>query len=144
MKKLVHFALAALFLAGIASAQNAPAVDVFGGYSYLNFNLPSNSGSSTQKLAMNGWDFSASVGLFHRLAVEADFGGHYLSDCGGTQGLNCSNLSYMFGPRFTFWGSLQPDHGLRARPGGSRQCHSFVFRGRHNRYICGGCWRRWR
>jgi hypothetical protein len=103
MKKLVHFALAALFLLGIASAQNGPAVDVFGGYSYLNFHLPSNSGSSSQNLAFKeGWDFSASVGLFHHLGVEADISGHNLSDCGGTQGLNCSNLSYIFGPRYTF------------------------------------------
>jgi hypothetical protein len=103
MKKLVHFALAALFLLGIASAQNGPAVDVFGGYSYLNFHMPSNSGSSSQNLAFKeGWDFSASVGLFHHLGVEADISGHNLSDCGGTQGLNCSNLSYIFGPRYTF------------------------------------------
>ena len=103
MKKLVPFALAVLFLLGIASAQNLPAVDVFGGYSYLNFRLPSNSGSSSQNLAFKeGWDISASVGLFHHMAAEADFGGHHLNDCTGTQGLNCSNFSYLFGPRFTF------------------------------------------
>ena len=102
MKKLVHFTLAALFLLGIASAQNIPAMDVFGGYSYLSFHMPANaitSFSSAETLTLNGWDFSASVSLFHHLAVEGDIGGHQLSDCGFTI-LNCSNLSYMGGARF--------------------------------------------
>jgi hypothetical protein len=101
MEKLVRIALAALFLLGIASAQNIPAVDVFGGYSYLNFDVPSSGETTSQRLKLNGWDFSASVGLFHHFGAEADFSGHNLSDCGGVSGLKCSNLSYMFGPRFT-------------------------------------------
>jgi len=102
MKKLVHFALASLFLLGIASAQNIPAMDVFGGYSYLSFHMPANaitSFSSAETLTLNGWDLSASVSLFHHLAVEGDISGHQLSDCGFTI-LNCSNLSYMGGARF--------------------------------------------
>jgi PDZ domain len=102
MKKFVRFALAALFLLGIASAQNIPAMDVFAGYSYLSFHMPANaitSFSSAETLALNGWDLSLSVGLLHHLAVEGDFSGHQLSDCGGTI-LNCSNLSYMGGVRF--------------------------------------------
>ncbi len=104
MKKLVHFALAALFLLGSASAQNLPAIDVFGGYSYLSFNLPSNPGqgiTTSQRLAFNGWDLSASVGVFHRVALEADISGHSLNDCYSTT-FNCTNLSYMGGPRFNF------------------------------------------
>lgn len=119
MKKLVHFALAALFLLGIASAQNIPAVDIFGGYSYLNFRLPTSSNTSAQRLAFNGWEFAASVKLFHHLGVEADISGHNLSDCGGTQGLNCKNLSYMFGPRYSLGNSSRRltgfVHGLVGR-----------------------------
>ena len=102
MRKLVYIALAALFLLGISSAQNKPAVDFFGGYSYLNFDLPANPnvGTASQRLAFNGWNASASVHLFSRLAVEADLSGHQLGNCEGS-GLNCSNFSYMFGPRFT-------------------------------------------
>ena len=102
MKKFVHFALAALFLLGIASAQNIPAMDVFGGYSYLSFHMPANSitsFSSAETLALNGFDVSLSVSLLHHLAVEGDFSHHSLSNCGGTF-LNCSNFSYMGGPRF--------------------------------------------
>jgi len=102
MDKLVRIALAAVFLLGIASAQNIPAIDVFGGYSYLNFELPTTSVTSSQRLALNGWEFSASVRLLHRLSVEADVSGHQLSDCVGTTTINCSNLSFMGGPRFTF------------------------------------------
>ncbi len=101
MKNLVHFALSVLFLLGIASAQNIPAVDVFGGYSYLSFQVPASPESTAQRLKLNGWDFSASVGLFHHFGVEGDISGHQLNDCGGNSSLNCDNLSYMFGPRFT-------------------------------------------
>jgi len=102
MRKLIRVALAALFLLGISSAQNKPAVDFFGGYSYLNFDMPSNpnAGTGSQRLAFNGWNASASVHLFSRLAVEADLSGHQLGNCQGS-GLNCSNFSYMFGPRYT-------------------------------------------
>jgi hypothetical protein len=99
MEKLVRFALASLFLLGIASAQNIPAINVFGGYSYLNFDLPTTSVTSAQRLALNGWDFSASVHVFRRLAVEGDVSGHNLTDCVSTS-ITCSNLSYMIGPRF--------------------------------------------
>ncbi|HMD17413.1 MAG TPA: PDZ domain-containing protein [Terriglobales bacterium] len=104
MDKLVRFALAALFLLGIASAQNIPEINVFGGYSYLNFDLPANpsTGTTSQRLAMNGWDISVAVNLFHHIAVEGDFSGHSLSDCTGITGMNCSDFSYMGGPRYTF------------------------------------------
>lgn len=101
MEKLVRIALAVLFLLGVASAQQA---DVFGGFSDLNFNLPTNSVTSPSDVRLNliGWDFAGAVGQFHHLAIEADLSGHKLSDCGGNQGLNCSNFSFMGGPRFNF------------------------------------------
>ena len=104
MKNIVHFALAALCFAGIASAQNLPPIDVFGGYSYLSFDLPANAATvpTSQRLGMNGWNVSASVAVFRRFAAEADFGGHQLGDCTGVSGLTCKNFSYMFGPRFLF------------------------------------------
>jgi hypothetical protein len=146
MEKLVHIAVAALFLLGIASAQNIPAIDVFGGYSYLSFNVPSNSVTafSSERLALNGWDVSGSVRLLPHLAAEADFSGHNLSDCGGTT-FKCSNFSYMFGPRFTLGRSLQMDHGLCTRPGGARPDESpTLYRAGRVRYVFGGscgCWR---
>jgi hypothetical protein len=103
MNKFVGLALAAVVFSGIASAQNVPAVDVFGGYSYLNFKVPEATGfSNAQDLKLNGWDASAAIALFHHLSAEADFSGHQLTDCGGVSGLKCDNFSYMFGPRYTF------------------------------------------
>ena len=104
MDKLVRIALAALFLLGIASAQNIPEVNVFGGYSYLNFDLPANpsTGTTSQRLAMNGWEFSAAVNLFHHLAIEGDLSGHSLSDCTSITGMTCDDFSFMGGPRYTF------------------------------------------
>jgi len=101
MEKLVRIVLAALFLLGIASAQNIPAVDVFGGYSYFNFDVPTSPETTSGRLALNGWDFSVAVGQFHHFSVEGDLSGHQLSDCGGVSGLNCSDFSYMIGPRYT-------------------------------------------
>ncbi len=104
MEKLVRIALAAFFLLGIASAQNIPQINVFGGYSYLNFDLPANpsTGTTSQNLAMNGYDFSAAVNLFRHISVEGDFSGHSLSDCLGITTLKCSDFSFMGGPRYTF------------------------------------------
>jgi hypothetical protein len=101
MKNLVYFALSVLFLLGIASAQNIPAVDVFGGYSYLRLDVPSSAETASQKLKLNGWEFSASVGLFHHLGVEGDFSSHHRTDCGGIPGLKCDNFTWGLGPRFT-------------------------------------------
>jgi hypothetical protein len=108
MDKLVRIALAALFLLGIASAQNIPQIEVFGGYSYLNFDLPANpsTGTASQRLAMNGFDFSAAVRVFRHISIEADFSHHSLSDCTGITTLTCSDFSYMGGPRW--------EHALRS------------------------------
>jgi hypothetical protein len=102
MDKLVRIALAALFLLGIASAQNIPQIEVFGGYSYLNFDLPANpsTGTTSQRLVMNGWDLSAAVRVFRHISIEGDFSGHSLSDCTGISTLKCSDFSYMGGPRW--------------------------------------------
>ncbi len=106
MKKIVHFVLAALFLSGIFSglaiAQKLPAIDVFGGYSYLRFDQPTSGLTPYEQLSLNGWDFSASVALIHRFGIEGDLSGHTASDCAGVSGITCNDFSYMLGPRYTF------------------------------------------
>ena len=103
MGKLVHFALAVFLLVGIASAQSTlPAIDIFGGYSYIRFNQPFSTLTPHENLTLNGYAFSGSVGLFHHLSVEADFAHHSINDCGGVSNVSCNNFSYMFGPRYTF------------------------------------------
>jgi hypothetical protein len=101
MKKLVHFALAVLFVQGLAAAQHVPVITVFGGYSYLNFNVPSNQITSfaSQQLAFNGYEFGGSVAVLHGLGAEFNVAGHSLSNCGDT-GENCTNFQYFVGPRY--------------------------------------------
>jgi membrane-associated protease RseP (regulator of RpoE activity) len=69
------------------------------------------------RLNTNGWEASAAFDFFHHLGAVADFSGHYKGDCGGVSGLNCSEYSFLFGPRVTF-GSAEKNrltgfvHGL--------------------------------
>jgi membrane-associated protease RseP (regulator of RpoE activity) len=105
MKKLVHFALAALFLLGISSAQNIPHIDVFGGFSYYSLDEPGNpsDGTTSTRLGLNGWDFSASFFRYHHVSIEADLSGHSVSNCtfnNSSSNFSCNNFSYMFGPRY--------------------------------------------
>ena len=105
MKKFVQLALLALFITGVAAAQNGPAVDIFGGYSYLNLRVPESGVTTAQNFKLNGYDASAAIGLFRHFSAEVDISGHELSDCGGVTGLGapkCTDFSYMFGPRYTF------------------------------------------
>jgi hypothetical protein len=100
MKKLVVFAFAALFLPCIGAAQGVPAIDLFGGYSYFHFDQPLSGATPSEQLTMNGWEFSASVALFHHLSIEGDLAGHNVGNCGGST-VSCSDFSYMIGPRYT-------------------------------------------
>ena len=102
MKHCIYLAISALVLTVASSAQSVPAVDFFGGYSYLNFQVPSSGVTNSTSFQLNGWGASASIALFHHLSAEADFSGHQVGDCGGISDVNCSDLSYMFGPRYTF------------------------------------------
>ena len=102
MKNFVRFVFAVLFFPGLCYSQSAPPVDIFGGYSYLNFQVPASGVSAEQQLKLNGWNGSISVAFFHHLSGEADLSGHQLNDCGGVSGLKCDDFSYMFGPRYTF------------------------------------------
>jgi hypothetical protein len=101
MKKLVHFALAVLFIQGLAAAQSLPLITAFGGYSYLNFNVPSNNVTqfASQQLAFNGYEFGGSVSVLRGLGAEFNVSGHSLSNCGDT-GENCTNFQYFVGPRY--------------------------------------------
>jgi outer membrane immunogenic protein len=89
-----------LGLCGSTSAfgQDVPRAEVFGGYSYLNFDTV----GVTDRLNMNGWEASAAFNFNRWVGVEGDFSGHYKGNCGGVTGLTCKDLSFMGGPRFTY------------------------------------------
>jgi hypothetical protein len=86
----------------MASAQNYQRVEVFGGYSYLNFDVPSTAVTNSMRLNTNGWEAAAAFDFLRHVGAVADFSGHYKGDCGGVPGLNCSEYSFLFGPRITF------------------------------------------
>ena len=100
MRKFAIILGIALGLCGSTSTfgQDVPRAEVFGGYSYLNFDTV----GVTNRLNMNGWEASATFNLNRWVGVEADFSGHYKGNCGGITGLTCKDLAFMGGPRFTY------------------------------------------
>jgi opacity protein-like surface antigen len=101
-----------LVISSAAIAQDAPKVEVFGGYSYLRINP----GSGFSGINLNGWNASV-AGNFNRwLGVKADFSGNYGSPSitfpgPTTISVNTKVHNFLFGPqisarrdRFTVFG----------------------------------------
>jgi opacity protein-like surface antigen len=101
--KIRVLVLLILGLSPVAWAQEAPKVEVFGGYSYLNFDVTNlTAGILNDRLSAHGWEASASFSVNNWFGVEGDFSGHYRTTCEGVSGLTCKDLSFMGGPRFTY------------------------------------------
>ena len=100
MKKLVLVALFLLGFSMMAVAQDAPKVEIFGGYSLVMLDTETMSGEGAAgDLNLNGWNASVSLNGTKWLGFLADFGGYY-----GNQGDNLENAdvtiySIMFGPK---------------------------------------------
>jgi opacity protein-like surface antigen len=92
VKRLVLLCAFVVGFAGVASAQDVPKVDVFGGYSfaYLRANgagASFNGGSASGAYNTNSW-----------LGLVGDFGGYHTD----TDGESGNLFTYLFGPRITF------------------------------------------
>ena len=97
MKKLVLLAVILLGFSGIAVAQDPPAVEVFGGYSFVRADTTTAAGApSGNNLNMNGWNASVAFNGNKWLGAVADFGGYY-----GTL-----DTSYDYAPGVTSWADL--------------------------------------
>jgi hypothetical protein len=94
--------LVMLFCASSVWCQEVPKAELFGGYSYLNFDAKGPSGGLLDRQSLHGWGASAAFSLNRWVGIEGDFSGHYIGDCFGVSGLTCKHLSFMGGPRFTF------------------------------------------
>lgn len=94
MKRMVLLVAILIATTVVATAQEFPRVEVFGGYSYLNV------GSSGQQkgFGLNGWNAQASVNLTSWLGATADFGGNY----GSPFAVSIHNYSYLFGPTLSY------------------------------------------
>jgi Outer membrane protein beta-barrel domain len=102
MKRWVLLFAAFLCFGAVASAQDFPKVEVFGGYSFYHFDSPGSAFFDTSPLraSMNGGSASISVNPFTHLGLVADFGGYASgnnSDLGATD-----IITYLFGPKVAF------------------------------------------
>ncbi|HTY62217.1 MAG TPA: outer membrane beta-barrel protein [Acidobacteriota bacterium] len=99
MKKLVLIAVFLLGFSMMALAADAPAIEVFGGYSFVRvdtttaFTVPNNSFD----LNMNGWRGSITFNGNKWAGFVADFNGVY----GSVEDVSVRNYSIMFGPKIT-------------------------------------------
>ena len=91
MKKLALLCGAMLLFAGLASAQDSPKVEAFGGYSYLRVNP----GFEAPGENFNGGSGSVAYNFTPMLGVVADFGGYHWSQ----QGVDATAVTYLFGPK---------------------------------------------
>src|SRR5277367_3373776 len=89
MKRLALLCGALLLFSGIASAQDSPKIEAFGGYSYLRAN-DFNTGEN-----FNGGSGSLAYNFTPMLGVVADFGGYHWSGFGE----DATAVSYLFGPK---------------------------------------------
>ena len=74
-----------------AMAQDAPKVEVFGGYSWAGGNF-------------HGWNTSVTGNVTKGFGITADFSGHYGSEVAGPLLINQDAHSFLFGPRYAFRG----------------------------------------
>jgi Outer membrane protein beta-barrel domain/PDZ domain len=102
MLKLFSILAIVFCLSGPAFAQEAPRVEIFGGYSYLNFDFSTPSNGVLDRENFNGWEASATFNVNRWFGLEGDFSGHYKGDCLSVPGLTCKDYSFMGGPRFAY------------------------------------------
>jgi opacity protein-like surface antigen len=90
-----------------AAAQDFPKAEIFGGYSYGNFQVLSSRSS------LNGWNASATVNIYRWFGLTTDFGGLYggkgsqvitlLPPTGtATESLSEHFHTFLFGPQFSY------------------------------------------
>ena len=94
MKRLALFCGALLLFAGVASAQDAPKAEVFGGYSFLHV---TNDGGSAN---FNGGTGSLAYNLTPWLGVVGDVGGYHWSQSSTDESANA--VTYLFGPKISY------------------------------------------
>jgi opacity protein-like surface antigen len=102
MLKFSCFVTIALCLCGSALGQEVPRVEVFGGYSYLNFDT----NDLTSRQSANGWESAVSGNFNKWFAAEGDFSRYYKTysldltalDLGSVS-VNVNDFSFLAGPR---------------------------------------------
>jgi opacity protein-like surface antigen len=95
MKKLVLVAVLLFGFSVIAVAQDVPAAELFGGYSFMRADAQNNT------VSLNGWSTSIALNANKIVGVVGDMGGYYgkLDNPGVEPTINVFSL--MFGPRIS-------------------------------------------
>lgn len=98
MRKLFFIAaLLSFALPFMAQAQDAPKVEIFGGYSYLRAD-DDNGG-----IDLHGWNASTAVNINKWVGIAADFSGHYgEASVGLPNKADVSGYLFLVGPRFSY------------------------------------------
>jgi len=87
-------------------AEDDPALDLFGGYSYLN---ASTEGLANKHVSLNGWNAAGTFYLNHWFGIASDFSGHYGTPSIGGTGVTTHVHNFLFGPQFSYrHGPLTP------------------------------------
>lgn len=97
MRKWITFTLLFLSFTVASLAQDTPAAEIFGGYSYLRLNDTGPEGDASANL--NGWNASVAINANRWAGFVADFGGYYQTNEEFEAKLKIH--SFLFGPRFT-------------------------------------------
>lgn len=101
MQKLFYIVALTLALSVIAQAQEAPRVEVFGGYSYMRLE---DTGIDGQDRDLNGYNVSGAITIFKKsIAIKGDVSGHFgdlLTNVPNRTDLG--QTTFLFGPQFTF------------------------------------------
>jgi len=109
MQKLFLFVALTLALTVIAQAQEAPRVEVFGGYSYMRLQ---DDGSGLDR-DLNGFNVSGNITVLgKRLGLKADVSGHFgnIFVATGVPSIDQRQFLFLFGPQYSLRtsGKIQP------------------------------------
>ncbi|HMB28798.1 MAG TPA: outer membrane beta-barrel protein [Blastocatellia bacterium] len=109
MRKLFFIAALTLALPIISLAQDAPRLEVFGGYSYMRLE---DDGSGLDR-DLNGFNVSGNIAVFgKRLGLKADVSGHFgnIFVATGVPSTDQRQFLFLFGPQYSLRksGKIQP------------------------------------
>ena len=101
--KITGLLLGFVFLVGLplqaqkAQVEGSPKAEIFGGFSYLNFDFPTVEGISLGRQNFVGWQSSVSANITKSFALATEFSGQY----GNIVTIPIQGYGFLFGPRFT-------------------------------------------
>ncbi len=106
MKKLTAFLFLFLVSGITAFAQDAPRVEIFGGYSYLRTeeNVPVDGLIANPKRDLNGFLVSGTYNLTKMIGITGEYSGHFGSAPSGivNNDTNVNFQTFLFGPTISF------------------------------------------